>query len=200
MLKVGLTGGIGCGKTTALKLFQQYGTPVIDADSIARELVEPGQPALTAIAEQLGSQFIKADGALDRALLKQKVFTTPHMLAQLESILHPAIRRAILDRMNQYAAQDVAYIIVDVPLLVEKGYQQLFDRIVVVDCTEEQQRQRVSRRDHLDNQQICAIMQKQASRKERLEIATETLDNTASVKTLALQVEALHRNFSRWFA
>ncbi len=198
MLKVGLTGGIGCGKTTVTRLFQQYGVPVIDADQIARELVEPGQGALQKISDVLGKQFIKADGQLNRSLLKESIFSDNHQLEQLESILHPAIRQEVVEQMLQYQCKlsPPSYIIVDVPLLVEKGYQDLFDEVVVVDCDEQQQIERASQRDNMDEQAVRAIMHKQTGRKERLEIATETLDNTGSVEALTHQVEALHKIFS----
>ncbi|MEE9302622.1 MAG: dephospho-CoA kinase [Thiotrichaceae bacterium] len=206
MLKVGLTGGIGCGKSTAIRFFQQRGVPVIDADRIAKKMVESGQPALDEIADSFGNHFIQADGQLNRALLKEKVFSDKAMLNQLEAILHPRIRHAINLQMDALLAKNenlkehgdliaYDYLIVDVPLLVEKDYQDLFDEIIVVDCAEQQQLQRVLKRDDLIEQVIQAIMDKQATRKERLEIATETLDNTGSINALEQLVDALHVKF-----
>ncbi len=201
MLKVGLTGGIGCGKSTAVGFFQKYGVPVIDADHIAKTLVEPGQPALEEIANCFGDAYIQSDGQLNRALLKAKVFSDKFLLNQLEAILHPRIRRAIHLQMNTFLsgesiAKEHGYIIVDVPLLVEKGYQDLFDEIVVVDCTVQQQVQRVLMRDDMNERSVRAIINKQATRKERLEIATETLDNSGSIFTLEQQVKAIHIKYA----
>ncbi len=197
MKKIGLTGGMGCGKSTAVRFFRQYDTPIIDADQIARQLVEPGEPLLQRITKVFGEQIIRPGGKLDRVLLKKQVFAHSHLLHQLESILHPAIRQRIIQQMQQYGAMNIPYIIVDVPLLVEKGYENLFDAVIVVDCEPEQQLERIAKRDLLDKEQITSIIAKQASRKERLEIATETLDNSGSVEALAAQVKALHVRFSR---
>ena len=190
MLKVGLTGGIGCGKSTVAKAFVKRGIPVIDADEISKSLVEPGKPALQEIAEYFGSDVIQADGSLDRAVLKKYVFDDAVALEKLESILHPEIRRQILQRMAQES--NAPYVVVDIPLLVEKNYQSLFDRIIVVDCLPQQQIQRVSKRDNLSPDVISKIMQTQANREERLEISTYKLDNTGSLDSLDQQIELLH--------
>jgi dephospho-CoA kinase len=190
MLKVGLTGGIGCGKSTVAKAFVKRGIPVIDADEISKSLVEPGKPALQEIAEYFGSDVIQADGSLDRAVLKKYVFDDAVALEKLESILHPEIRRQILQRMAQES--NAPYVVVDIPLLVEKNYQSLFDRIIVVDCLPQQQIQRVSKRDNLSPDVISKIMQTQANREERLEISTYKLDNTGSLDSLDRQIELLH--------
>ncbi len=202
MLKIGLTGGIGCGKSTAISLFKQFGVSIIDADRIAKQLVQLGQPALQDIEKCFGSDFIQADGQLDRALLKEEIFSNKAQLDKLEAILHPRIRRAISMKMDELLLNNKKlpksnYFIVDVPLLVEKGYQDLFDEIIVVDCTESQQLQRTLKRDLLNEAAVQAIISKQATRKERLEIATETLDNTSSIAVLVQQVEALHTKFTR---
>jgi len=225
MLKVGLTGGIGSGKSTVVRLFKHYGVSVIDADHIAKSLVEPGEPALDEIAQCFGSSILTAKGQLNRALLKQKVFDNVHLLNQLESILHPHIRQSITQQIEELIAtaesNSPRYLIVDVPLLVEKGYQELFDEIVVVDCTEQQQLERTLIRDaaskeqklgrpyggdegsdkkngkEIDQKMIESIISKQATRKERLEIATKTLDNSGSIGALELQVNELHQLFNQ---
>ena len=247
MLKVGLTGGIGSGKSTVVRLFKQYGVSVIDADLVAKALVEPGEPALNEISQCFGSDILTANGQLNRALLKEKVFDNVHLLNQLESILHPRIRQSITLQIQELIAaaksDSPRYLIVDIPLLVEKGYQSLFDEIVVVDCTEQQQSERTLMRDvgdreqakekdkkqgkehrkkhgeergkikgkvydksessdqkpskPIDKKMIENIISKQATRKERLEIATKTLDNSGSIGALDLQVDELHQLFNQ---
>ncbi len=197
MLKVGLTGGIGCGKSTAVHYFKEYDVSVIDADVIAKELVEPGEPALQEIATYLGNQYIQEDGQLNRALLKQEAFSDSTLLIKLEAILHPLIRdeiKSLMDEVTSLKGSSVVneYLIVDIPLLVEKGYEDLFDKIIVVTCSKQQQLERIKERDSLVEAAIKSIMNKQATEKERLAIATETLDNKGSKEALAKQVEALH--------
>ncbi len=231
MLKVGLTGGIGSGKSTAVHLFKQYGVSVIDADQVAKALVELGEPALDEIAQCFGSNVLTANGQLNRARLKEKVFNDDHSLHQLEAILHPRIRQSITHQINELTLSATLnsprYLIVDIPLLVEKGYQTLFDEIVVVDCTEQQQLERTLARADLsmeqdndvdedkdkdkdkgegkgeqlgkpvDKKMIKSIISKQATRKERLEIATKTLDNSGTIGALKRQVKELHQLFNR---
>lgn len=180
MLKVGLTGGIGCGKSTAVQRFRELGVPVIEADLIAREIVSVGQPALQEIADYFGSQALQADGVLDRAWLRQAVFSDPQRLQQLESILHPRIRAEILARIA--ACTDSAYVIVDVPLLFEKGYTHLFERILVIDCLPDQQVLRVKQRDGSDDGVITSIMQSQIGREARLQQAHDVISNKSEAK------------------
>lgn len=190
MLKVGLTGGIGCGKSTAVRRFRELGVPVIEADLIAREIVSVGQPALQEIADYFGSQALQADGALDRAWLRQAVFSDPLRLQQLESILHPRIRAEILARIA--ACTDSAYVIVDVPLLFEKGYTQLFERILVIDCLPDQQVLRVRQRDGSDDGVITSIMQSQIGREARLQQAHDIISNTASITDFYQKIDDLN--------
>lgn len=184
---------MGCGKSTAVKYFAQLGIPVLDADKIARSLLEPNQPTLQAIIDAFGKSFLQRDGRLNRAALKAEVFNDPKALQKLESITHPRVREVIvqqLEHLNQHS--HAAYALVDIPLLVEKGYCCLFDHIVVVDCVPQQQLERVSSRDNMDQTIIQSIMQAQASRSERLKKATHVLDNTGEVEQLYSQVLALH--------
>ena len=197
MLKVGLTGGMGCGKSTAIDYFKKNNVYVIDADIIAKELVRRGEPALEEIATQLGDQYLQEDGELNRAELKLQAFSDSTLLSKLEAILHPRIRHKINSLMNEVTSLKGSsvvneYLIVDIPLLVEKGYQDLFDKIVVVTCSKQQQLERIKERDNLAEAAIKSIMHKQATEKERLAIATETLDNKGSKEALAKQVEVLH--------
>lgn len=190
MLKIGLTGGIGCGKTTAVDAFRALGVSIIDADKIAKEIVNPGQQALKEIEQSFGKEIILENGELNRTLLKEKIFSDPKALVQLEGILHPRIRAEIEIQISDH--QNKPYIIVDVPLLVEKNYTKMFDRIIVVDCMPEQQLKRVRMRDEMSDTAIKKITQAQASRKERLHFATDILDNTGDVDSLLSQINVLH--------
>jgi dephospho-CoA kinase len=196
MLKIGLTGGIGCGKSTAVQRFRELGVPVIEADIIAREVVAIGQPALQEIASLFGSQALQADGALNRAWLRQAVFGDPLRLQQLESILHPRIRAEILTRIA--ACTNSAYVIVDVPLLFEKGYTQLFERILVIDCLPEQQQTRVQKRDGSDDALIASIMQSQIGREARLQQANDILSNTASITDFYEKIDDLNFQYAKF--
>ena len=192
MLKVGLTGGIGCGKSTAVDAFRVLGIPIIDADQISKEMVKQGSEALDEISKILGSDLLLKNGELNRPLLKQKIFSNPQTLEQLEAILHPRIK-AEIDSQISAINDSNDYIIVDIPLLVEKNYQDMFDQIIVVDCLPEQQIQRVSLRDRLSDSDIERIMKNQATRTERNKAATEILDNTGDKEILLSQINRLHK-------
>lgn len=190
MLKVGLTGGIGSGKSTVAKTLQSKGITLVDADQIAREIVAPGESALIEIAEAFGPEILLQDGTLNRAKLKQRIFSDAIAKKTLEGILHPCIRQRILQRVDE--AHDTPYVIADIPLLVENDYPRYFDRVVVVDCSEAQQIARVQSRDELSQSQIKSIMQSQASRQTRLAAATDIVDNTGDLASLKGQIEKLH--------
>lgn len=195
MLRVGLTGGIGCGKSTATRRFAVLGAPVIDADLIAREIVGSGQAALGEIVAQFGGQALQGDGSLDRAWLRQAVFGDSQRLQQLESILHPRIRKEILRRMVDYQLANTPYIIVDVPLLFEKGYEQIFDRVLVIDCLPDQQRDRVKQRDGSAVAVIDSIIQAQVPRSERLQRADDILENSGSLADFNDEINKLHEKY-----
>ena len=190
MLKVGLTGGIGCGKSTAVDAFRLLGVSIIDADQIARDIVLPGTGALKEIADSFSDEILLESGELNRSLLKQKILSDPKLLKTLEDILHPRIREKINKEL--LALDDESYVIVDIPLLVEKKYQSMFDRIIVVDCLPEQQVDRVSARDQMSEIDIQKVISIQANRKERLKFATDILDNTGDVDKLHAQINKLH--------
>ncbi len=187
-LKIGLTGGIGSGKTTVCKLFADYSIPIIDADIIARQLVEPGQPALAEIVRQFGAEVLNND-SLDRKKLGEIIFADKEKKKQLESILHPAIYQ----RLRQLAdSQQSPYCILAIPLLLETGMDNLVDRILVIDCPLELQYDRVRQRDGLSDEQIKRIIASQISRQERLAQADDIIDNSKSSIELAEQVKNLH--------
>ena len=196
MIKIGLTGGIGCGKSTATNAFALKGITIIDADKIARDVVKPNSEALDEISAIFGHALLQADGSLDRAALKQQVFSDANKLRQLEAILDPKIYRDIKNKLQQSTAFATApYIIADIPLLIEKDYLDLFDQIIVIDCLPEQQIQRVQQRDGMDVKIIESIMNKQISRKQRLKHATHILDNSTSKENFLQQLDLLHERF-----
>lgn len=195
MLKVGLTGGIGCGKSTAIKRFRELGIAVIEADLVAREVVEPKQPAWQEIVQTFGAQALREDGFLDRTWLRQAVFSDTERLQQLESILHPRIRAEIEGWMA--ARTGSPYVVVDVPLLFEKGYTQLFDRILVVDCSQEQQRERVKLRDGSSNDLIESIMQSQVARDVRLQHADDVVENSSLINVFYQKIDDLHSKYEK---
>ena len=196
MLKIGLTGGIGCGKSTAVARFRALGIPIVDADVLAREVVQAGQPALQAIAELFGMDALLADGSLNRAWLRQTVFNDTARLQQLEAVLHPRIRAAILHDMTTAMAAGAPYVVVDVPLLFEKHYDTLFDRVLVIDCLPAQQHERVSQRDGSSSELIESIMQRQIPRDERLFWADDIIENVGSLADFNNKIDTLHHQYA----
>ncbi len=189
MLKVGLTGGIGCGKSTAADIFAQLGVPVLDADKIARDLVAPGQSALLHITQIFGTDILNADGTLNRPCLRERVFSDPAQKLKLEAILHPLIYNTL---QIESAKLTAPYCILCIPLLFESGGTDFIDRIVVVDCPEASQIARVKQRDQLGDETIRAIMVSQSSRPYRIAHADDVLDNSGSNGKLAEQIKKLH--------
>ena len=193
MLVIGLTGGIGSGKSTVADLFRQLGVPVIDTDIISRQLVEPGKPALEEIKNNFGDVFHK-NGELDRAKLRQVIFNNPEKRQQLENILHPRV----LDQVKvQLADLQSDYVIIVIPLLAEKGEWTFIDRVLVVDCTEEKQLQRSMNRDSQSEQQIKSIIKSQASRQQRLAIADDIISNESELDNLRLDVQQLDKKYQQ---
>lgn len=189
-LLVVLTGGIASGKTTISDSFARLGVEVIDTDLIAREVVEPGQPALAEIAEAFGPQLINPDGTLDRKTLRRDVFSNPDRRRRLEGLLHHRIEQRVRRRIDD--ARDQDYVLLVVPLLVESGLFNDADCVIVVDVPEQTQLDRLVERDGIDEEQARAMIQAQASREQRLAIADEVLENTGSVQELRSAVHALH--------
>ena len=192
-LVVGLTGGIGSGKTTVANGFSALGVPVIDADQLARELVEPGQPALAEIISIFGSEAITADGRLDRDYLRQRIFTDPARKLQLEAILHPKIRQRIRALLADIRTP---YSIVVIPLLLEARQTDLVDRILVVDSPEKEQLTRVAARDGLSDNAVMAIIKTQTDRNTRLAAADDIIVNDRTISRLSGQIQKLHRHYT----
>jgi dephospho-CoA kinase len=192
MLVVGLTGGIGSGKSAVSRLFEDYGVPVIDADHVAREVVEPGSPALDEIVRQFGDDVLLHDGRLDRANLRHKIFNDQQARKKLETILHPRIRQRMRDRLQSIGAP---YAIFVVPLLIETGQHKDVDRVLVVDCPEAMQMERVKKRDSASASQITAIMASQVSREQRLAEADDIIENRGSLEELNASVSSLHQQY-----
>lgn len=192
MLIIGLTGGIGSGKTTVSDCFSQLGVPVIDTDLIARELVQPGQPALADITALFGNKVLDQDGSLNRSRLGDITFNNPEARHQLEGILHPRIRDQVKQRLKQLQSP---YAIVVIPLLIETGDRSYIDRILVVDCDLQIQIKRVKERDHRSEQQIENILLAQVSREQRLAAADDVIENNANQATLFQKVRDLHHKY-----
>jgi len=194
VFRVGLTGGIASGKTTVADQFARLGVPVIDTDVIARRLVTPGSAALDAIIAAFGPAVLDADGHLDRRRLRSMVFSDPAGKQKLEAILHPRIRRHAL---ASAATAGGPYQMFVVPLLVETGFGRLVDRVLVVDCPESMQRDRLIARDHESPQRAAQIMASQVSRKTRLLAADDVILNDGSLEDTRARVSALHERYLR---
>ncbi len=192
---VGLTGGIGSGKSTVADLFVNEGAALVDTDAIAHRLTGPGGAALPALVAAFGSGIVDPGGALDRAAMRQRVFADPSARARLEAILHPMIRqRADAD----CRAASAAYVILAVPLLVETGaYRARCDRILVVDCPESLQLRRVMARSGLAADEVAAIMAAQATRQARLAVADDIVVNDGSLEKIQRQVQLMHQEYLR---
>ena len=187
---IGLTGGIGSGKTTVANMFAERGASIVDTDLIAHSLTAPGGPAMPAIIAEFGPEFADATGALDRARMRQLVFADAGAKARLEAILHPRIRDGAL---AAGAAATGSYVIYAVPLLVESGaWRERVARILVVDCREEVQISRVMARNNLPESQVLAIMAAQASRAQRLAAADDIIENNDGIAALGPQIDRLH--------
>jgi dephospho-CoA kinase len=190
---IGLTGGIGSGKSSVAELLGGLGAAVIDTDSIAHRLTAPGEAGSLEIARQFGAEFLRPDGALDRARMRALVFADPAARKKLEAILHPMIRAEVLSAV---AAVTAPYAVLVVPLLVETGaYRELIGRTLVVDCTEEIQIERVRRRNNLEEKSVRDIMASQATRAARLAAADDVIVNDTGLEVLGQRVSELHARY-----
>jgi len=190
--RVGLTGGIASGKSTAAKFFGALGVPILDSDQVARDVVEPGQPPLERLVARFGHSILTADGHLDRPALREIVFSDPKARADLEALTHPAIGAAMEARS---AAAGGPYQILVIPLLVEKNLGSQVNRVLVVDCDEELQIRRLRDRDGSTPHQVQAILRAQAPRAARLKVADDVIHNDADMSAVQAQVAALHARY-----
>ena len=191
-LVVGVTGGIGSGKSTVCAAFERHGIPTIDTDQVAREVVMPGTDGLAAVVAEFGPGVLAADGTLDRPALRRIVFADPERRVVLEALLHPRIRARVREHL---AAVTTPYCLVGIPLLTERSGHGYLDRVLVVDCPEEIQIARVMSRDKLTASEVAAIMGSQASRQERLAIADDVVTNTRDLTAIHAQVDILHDRY-----
>lgn len=192
VFRVGLTGGIACGKSFVADQFARLGVPVIDTDEIARQVVAPGEPGLKAILAEFGPGVLTTGGELDRTALRTRVFSNDADRRRLEAILHPRIHDLTIELSVSLKGP---YQVLVVPLLIETGFRQLVDRILVVDCPESMQRERLIARDDDEPEQVDRIISAQISRDDRLRSADDVIDNAGTRDQTREQVDALHRGY-----
>ena len=191
-LIVGVTGGIGSGKTAVTDFFAAKGITIVDADIAARVVVEPGKPALTVIAEKYGKAILLEDGSLDRRKLRDIIFQNDVERIWLEELLHPLIREEIIQELEQAESDYVVFVS---PLMIETRQQELTDRLLVVDVSVETQIARCTSRDNMTRSQAEAIIRQQSSREEKLRVADDLVDNEGSLEQLYQQLEQLHHRY-----
>nr|WP_320125101.1 dephospho-CoA kinase [uncultured Shewanella sp.] len=189
---VGLTGGIGSGKTTVANLFAAEGITLVDADIVAREVVAPGSTGLEAIVTHFGAEILTPEGELDRAKLRQRIFSHPEEREWLNQLLHPMIRQEMLAQVEKATS---AYVIMVVPLLFENGLDRLVNRTLVVDISPELQINRTVKRDNVDASQVNNIISSQCSRSDKLARADDIIDNQGEISSLKREVLALHQRY-----
>ncbi|WP_414717533.1 dephospho-CoA kinase [Steroidobacter sp.] len=192
-LLIALTGGIASGKSAVAEIFSQLGAPVLDTDQIARDVVEPGSPTLAKLVAEFGSDILDAEGRLDRARMRARVFADPEQRKRLEAITHPAIREELAARAQRAQGPYQIHVI---PLLVESGRSDLYDRVLLVDTSEEEQLKRLMARDQSSPELARQILAAQASREARLDAADDVIVNTGTLQDLRRFVETLHRNYT----
>lgn len=192
MLVVGLTGGIGSGKSTVSDIFAKFGVPIIDADTVARQVVKPDSYCLRQIVQHFGESILLKNGELNRKALREIIFNDKNEKKWLEELMHPVIRQEI---QHQLESQSTDYCILSSPLLIETHQHELTDQILVVDVDEETQIDRTCARDNVAKEQVKAIQASQLSRKERLSYANDLIDNSVSVQETHAQVEHLHQKY-----
>lgn len=192
MLTVGLTGGIGSGKSAAADMFVQAGVTIVDADIVSREVVQPGEPALAQIAAHFGKSILLADGGLDRRALRGVIFSDPAEKRWLEQLLHPLINERIRHQLQQ---ADSVYRMLVSPLLLETRQRDLVDRVLLIDCSPATQVQRVTQRDETSAEQVEAIMDTQKSRTERRALADDIIENEGDLAALRDQVQVTHARY-----
>lgn len=193
---IGLTGGIGSGKSTVAEMFAALDVPVIDTDTISRELTQAGGAAMPAISAEFGSELIEPSGAMDRVRMRMRILSDAHARERLEGILHPMIRAEARRRLEALPASGYALLVV--PLLVESGsYRDMIDRVLVVDCDEAMQLTRTCGRDGRSEAEVSGIMSLQATRRARLDQADDVLNNAGDLAVLRASVAELHRKYQK---
>lgn len=192
MFRIGLTGGIACGKTTVADMFAALGAQIIDTDELARDVVEPGEPALESVIEHFGSTILDDDGRLDRRALRRLVFSDPEKRHLLEQILHPAIRQRMIESS---AIVRGPYQVLVIPLLVESHSDGHVDRVLVVDCDEEVQLRRLMNRDHESRETAENMLAAQISRQDRLDHADDIIDGGSGLEALQQRVKQLDQYY-----
>jgi len=201
MLIIGLTGGIASGKSTVSQYFEQFTIPVIDTDIISKQLVKAGQPALTEIIEIFGNDIIDENGNLKRKQLRNLIFNSQVKRKQLEAILHPKIRNLVLDKietikLNNHKVIDTkSYCVIVIPLLFKTKSDYPIDRILLVDCTEQQQIERCMARDKITYEQSLSIIQNQTPRQEQLSKADEIIENKTDTEYCYSQTKEIHHKY-----
>lgn len=191
-LIIGLTGGIASGKTTVANLFAEYNIDIIDADVVAREVVAPNAPALAEISQHFGQSILQRDGSLNRAKLRELVFTNQQHKEWLNALLHPIIRQQVSVQLNNAASP---YCLLVAPLLIENNMQAMVDIILVVDSAEQAQLERTITRDNSSEQQVRSIMSAQVSRQKRLSAADDVIKNIGTINDLTNDVKKLHHKY-----
>lgn len=189
---IGLTGGIGSGKTTVCKLFAKLGVPVISADEIAHDLLKTNHAVYQAVRNKFGEEFLDAKSNIDRHKLRARIFSAEDEKLWLEQLLHPLIKEEIIERTKNIV---YPYCVVEIPLLVEVGWQDLVDRILTIDCTEELQLARATARDGTVNKQIANVIANQITREKRRTASNDIIENAGDLKTLQQHVEQMHHHY-----
>jgi dephospho-CoA kinase len=192
IFSVVLTGGIASGKSAVSACFEALGTPVVDTDVIARQVVLPGSPALQRISAEFGTEYLDSNGGLDRRKMRKAIFSDPQLKSRLEAILHPPIGDEV---KRQVGRLDAPYCVIVIPLYAETSSYDWVDRVLVVDVGEEEQIRRVMARDRISREQAHAILATQASRPDRLALADDVLDNSSGLSELAGKVRKLHEKY-----
>ncbi len=194
MFRVGLTGGIASGKTAVADIFGTLGAGIVDTDRVARDVVARGEPGLEAVRREFGPAVLRSSGDLDRRALREVVFSDSAARRKLESLLHPLIRARTLEALERLTAP---YAVAVVPLLIETGFSELVDRIVVVDCPRKIQIERLMDRDGIGIDQAESMLNAQANRETRLRAADDVIDNSGSRESTRRQVQKLHALYER---
>ncbi|MCH9644314.1 MAG: dephospho-CoA kinase [Gammaproteobacteria bacterium] len=195
MLVVGLTGGIGAGKSTVMQLFAKHNVPTLDADATAHQLSKPGEAGYDAIVKHFGASLLKENKEINRKKLRQLIFNDESERQWLEKTLHPMILHQIRTELEELEKTNMPYCIIDIPLIRTRHQFEFLDRILVIDCTVELQISRTQQRDHIDEQSIRNIMSHQCSREQRLKLADDIMSNEGPLEVLTRSVDKLHNQY-----